>query len=98
MAKLAYAAWVNEELAQYPEEDRQEVRSQYWSEHSRIVQYDRYVKEAKRRYKTYDPQPDGYLEYYSHAGHTTALVLGGLMSVLSWFVMAIIGGASKNRY
>jgi hypothetical protein len=98
MAKLAYAAWVKEELENYPEEDRQEVRYEYWSDHGRIVQYDKYVKEAKRRHKQYDPAPDGYYEYYSHFGHTATAVAGGAVAVLSWFLLGIIGGASRNHH
>ena len=98
MARFAYAAYVNEILNTYPEEQRQEIRKDYWSEHSRIVQYDRYVAEAKRRHKQYDGPPDGYYEYYSHAGHTAAAIAGGALAVFSWFLLALIGGASRNRH
>ena len=98
MARFAYAAYVNEILNNYPEHERQEIRKDYWSEHSRIVQYDRYVAEAKRRYKEYDPAPYGYYEYYSHAGHTIAAIGGGALAVFSWFLLALIGGASRNHH
>jgi hypothetical protein len=98
MAKLAYAAWVNEQLSKHPEEEQQEIRKEYWSEHGRIVQYDRYVDTATERYKTYDPQPEGYEEYYTHAGHKAAGLAIGLLGVFGWFVSGIIGGASRNHF
>jgi hypothetical protein len=98
MAKLAYAAWVNEQLSNVPEEEQQEVRKDYWSEHGRITQYDRYVYTAKQRHKSYDPQPEGYEEYYTHAGHKAAGLALGLLGVFAWFVGGIIGGASKNHF
>lgn len=98
MARYAYAAYVNEILNQYPEEQRQEIRKDYWSEHARIVQYDKYVDEAKRRYKDYDSPPDGYYEYYSHFGHTASAIAGGALAVFSWFLLALVGGASRNRH
>lgn len=98
MARLTYAAYVNEIINTYPEEVRQEIRRDYWSEHSRIVQYDKYVMEAKRRYKHYEGPPEGYYEYYSHAGHTALTIGGGLLAVFSWFLLALIGGASRNKY
>lgn len=98
MARLPYAAYVNEILNTYPDEQKQEVRKEFYSDHGRIVQYDKYVAEAKRRHKNYDSAPDGYYEYYSHAGHTVAAIAGGALAVFGWFAAAIIGGASKNKY
>jgi hypothetical protein len=98
MAKLAYAAWVNEQLSNVPDEEQQEIRKGYWSEHGRIVNYDRYVYTARQRHKSYDPQPEGYEEYYTHAGHKAAGLALGLLGVFAWFVSGIIGGASKNHF
>ena len=98
MARLPYPAYVNEILGTYPEEERQAVRGDYYSEHGRIVQYDKYVAECKKRHKQPDAAPDGYYEYYSHAGHTVLAALGGLLSVFAWILVGLIGGASRNKF
>lgn len=97
MAGLPYAAWVSEQLAQVPEELRQEERKGYYNEHGRIVNYDRYKAECKRRHRTPDAEPDGYYEYYSHAGHHAASIGLGLLGIFGYLLIGLLGGAARPR-
>ena len=94
MEKLTYAAWAAIELRDSGKESDQESRADYWSKSGRSEKYDAYVAYCKEERKQPDNPPEGYWESKEKPWHKPAGITMGLMGVLTWFVIGIIGGAS----
>jgi len=97
MARLSYAAWVNEHLQGKTKQEQEAIRDEYWSNYGRVVNYDYYAEVCKIRRKEADSEPEGYWEWKDNSLYrTTGYLLGGL-GVLTYFLSGIIGATTGRR-
>ena len=97
MARLSYAAWVNEHLQGKTKQEQEAIRDEYWSNYGRVVNYDYYAEVCKIRRQEADSEPEGYWEWKDNSLYrTTGYLLGGL-GVLTYFLSGIIGATTGRR-
>lgn len=75
-------------------ENDQQARENYWSKNARIYQYDAYRAYCKAENKQPDNPPEGYWESKEEPWHKPAGVGIGLLGILAWFLMGLVGGAT----
>ena len=92
--KFTYAAWAAMKLRDAGLGNDQAARQSYWSNSGKIENYDAYRAFCKAEKKMPDNPPDGYWESKEQPWHKTVGVGIGLMGVLAWFLVGIIGGAT----
>ena len=97
MDKFTYAAWAAMSLRDAGLENDQAAREIYWSKTGRIAKYDEYREYCKTERKQPDNPPEGYWESKEQPWHRPAGITIGLMGVLTWFVIGVIGGATGRR-
>lgn len=97
MARLSYAAWVNEMLQDKTKAEQEAIRDEYWSNYGRVVNYDEYVAICKIRRKEADSEPEGYWEWKDNSLYRTAGVLLGGVGVMAYFVGGLLGATTGRR-
>lgn len=92
--KLTYAAWAAIQLRDIGKESDQEARAEYWSNSGKIAKYDEYRAYCKAEKLLPENPPNGYWESKEKPWHKPTGVAMGLMGILAWFVVGVIGGST----
>lgn len=97
MAKrLPYSAWARLQLENYPEDQRQNLRSDYYSDRGKAEKYDTYKAHCKAQGFEWDAPNEEYWELKKRPWHTPAGVATGLAGVLVWLLLGLIGGTTRR--
>lgn len=94
MEKLTYAAYAAMKLRDAGLENDQAARESYWSRSGKIARYDEYRAYCKQEKRQPDNPPEGYWESKEEPWHKPVGIGIGLMGILGWFLIGIIGGAT----
>ena len=97
--RLAYAAWARMDMAWIPDDQKQALRHNWFSETGKARKYDLYRESAKFQGLDYDGPPESYWQLKKQSWHGVAGSLMGLSAAFLWFIVKIVAGStgqSKN--
>jgi len=92
--KLAYSAWARMDMAWLPDEQKQALRHNWFSDSGKAKKYDLYKESAKFQGFDYDNPPESYWKQKEQGWHGIAGVFIGMLGVLGYFLAQMVGNST----